>query len=244
MVQRKRVCEGIKIVTPKAFPPSNKLHQISIHGQTSWMSQWKARREKILILMVEANSQGKRHVQMHGNRSKYIHFIRFWDHIYFYCYRPIFNVGSTSSQAATPSMSGLTPSLDDAKSIPCDATNAQSMLAPLPQSPLPNFIPDPHLIVWESESGPSISYLRTAINLSNKMPLAVTQKLLQTLRVPKADKNFDPACIDIQNTVYLKAMKRKQLNELCFHYCLSAVGSNKAVITRLVQKAQTLDCIK
>jgi len=99
------------------------------------------------------------------------------------------------------------------------------MLAPLPQSPLPNFIPDltqvainagipassiqatsiptwlpytsPHPIVWESESGPSISYLSTAINLSNKMPLAATQKLSQTLRVPKADKNFDPACIDI-----------------------------------------------
>jgi len=41
-------------------------------------------------------------------------------------------------------MLGLTPSLDDAKSIPCDATNAQSILAPLPQSLLPNFIHPKH----------------------------------------------------------------------------------------------------
>jgi hypothetical protein len=100
---------------------------------------------------------------------------------------------------SSPDGKGLTP-LDDPTSI----LSTQAMgLAPLTQSPPNSNHPQTQVAA------------NSAVNMPNRIPLATIQKFSQT-PAPKADENFDPSSVDICNTVYLKAMKRKLLNQLLF----------------------------
>jgi len=59
-------------------------------------------------------------------------------------------------------------------------------------------------------------------------------------RVPQMSKyatpDFDPTLVDLRNTLYLRNLKRPFLTALCYHYGISAGGTNIAIIDRLQQK--------
>lgn len=45
--------------------------------------------------------------------------------------------------------------------------------------------------------------------------------------------DFNPQAVDIQNIVLLQKLRRKDLNELCFHYRIPASGKNSDIIAHL-----------
>ncbi|KAF8958309.1 hypothetical protein BDZ97DRAFT_1923765 [Flammula alnicola] len=46
-------------------------------------------------------------------------------------------------------------------------------------------------------------------------------------------ENFNPAAVNLSDLTYLKTLKRKMLNTLCFHHDLPAKGTNADIISSL-----------
>ena len=65
-------------------------------------------------------------------------------------------------------------------------------------------------------------------------------KLTPTLPVPPHTENFNPAAVDISDAKFIRKLKRKQLNELCFYHRISAGGTNEAIISRLLCTVTTV----
>ena len=66
--------------------------------------------------------------------------------------------------------------------------------------------------------------------------MSVVKFPLTTAPAPTPSENFNPAAMDISNSISLHRLKRPQLNQVCFYHQLSAGGTNAAIIACLIQR--------